>query len=80
MTTASEVVSDGRPQPRAVVYLYSQTGQLREVADALTAPLVSRGWDIRRVQVQPRVAFPFPWPIRRFFGVFPSAVDPEAVV
>ena len=62
------------------MYLYSQTGQLREVAEALTAPLVARGWDIRWVDVQPRVAFPFPWPIRRFFGVFPAAVDPEALV
>jgi hypothetical protein len=32
------------------------------------------------VEVQPLVAFPFPWPIRRFFGVFPAAVDPEALV
>lgn len=80
MTTASEVVSAGQPHPRAVVYLYSQTGQLREVADALTAPLVHSGWDIRVVQVQPRVAFPLPWPIRRFFAVFPAAVDPEALV
>ena len=62
------------------MYLYSQTGQLREVADALAAPLVAHGWDIRWVDVQPRVAFPFPWPIRRFFGVFPAAVDPEALV
>ena len=80
MTAASEVVSAEQSHPRAVVYLYSQTGQLREVADALTAPLVARGWDIRWVDVQPRVAFPFPWPIRRFFGVFPAAVDPESLV
>lgn len=65
---------------RAVVYLYTQTGQLNEVAKAFTAPLQARGWDIRWVDVQPRVAFPFPWPIRRFFGVFPQAVDPEALV
>jgi hypothetical protein len=62
------------------VFSYSQTGQLREVAAALTAPLVAGGWVIRWVEVQPRVAFPFPWPIRRFFGVFPAAVDPGAVV
>ncbi len=80
MTTASEVVSAGQRHPRAVVYLYSQTGQLREVADALTAPLLRRGWDIRWVQVQPSLAFPFPWPISQFFRVFPSAVDPEALV
>jgi hypothetical protein len=80
MTTASEVVPAEQRHPRAVVYLYSQTGQLREVADALTAPLVARGWNIRWIQVEPRVAFPFPWPIHRFFGVFPAAVDPEALV
>jgi hypothetical protein len=80
MTQASEVLPAGPPPRRAVVYLYSQTGQLREVADALTAPLVANGWDIRWVDVQPRVAFPFPWPIRRFFGLFPAAVDPEALV
>lgn len=65
---------------RAVVYCYTQTGQLREVTDALTAPLIERGWTIRTVDVQPRVSFPFPWPIRRFFGVFPASVDPEALV
>jgi hypothetical protein len=80
MTGASEVVSAAQPRPRAVVYLYSQTGQLRETADALTAPLVARGWDIRWVNIEPRVEFPFPWPIRQFFGVFPAAVDPDALV
>jgi hypothetical protein len=80
MTAASGVLPAEQLHPRAVVYLYSQTGQLREVADALTAPLIARGWDIRWVNVEPRAAFPFPWPIRRFFGVFPAAVDPEALV
>ena len=72
MTQASEVPSAERNSPRAVVYLYTQTGQLREVADEFTAPLVASGWDIRWVDVQPRVPFPFPWPIRRFFGAFPA--------
>jgi hypothetical protein len=76
----TEVVQAGQPHPRAVVYLYSQTGQLREVADALTAPLTAAGWDIRWVPVNPRIAFPFPWSIRRFFGVFPASVDPAALV
>ncbi|MBV8349709.1 MAG: hypothetical protein JOZ49_19940, partial [Mycolicibacterium sp.] len=80
MTGMFEVRTPDQHPGRAVVYLYSQTGQLREVADALTAPLVAGGWQIRWVDVKPRVAFPFPWPIRRFFGVFPAAVDPEALV
>ena len=65
---------------RAVVYLYTQTGQLREVAEALTAPLEADGWRIRWVDVRPRVAFPFPWSIWQFFEVFPRAVDPDAFV
>ena len=65
---------------RAVVYLYTQTGQLREVAEAFVTPLEADGWRIRWVAVQPRVAFPFPWSIRQFFGVFPRAVDPDALV
>jgi hypothetical protein len=80
MTETSEVVQASDVHPRAAVYWYSQTGQLREVADELTAPLVAQGWDIRWVPVNPRIEFPFPWPIRRFFGVFPEAVDPEALV
>lgn len=80
MIPASEVPETGQPPGRAAVYLYSQTGQLREVAEALTAPLAARGWTIRLVDVQPRVGFPFPWPIRRFFAVFPASVDPEALV
>ena len=70
---------DGGVATRAWWYCHTQTGQLREVTDALTAPLVENGW-IRTVDVQPRVAFPFPWPIRRFFGVFPASVDPDALV
>jgi hypothetical protein len=80
VTTASEATPTERLRRRAVVYLYTQTGQLREVAQALTAPLEAHGWDIRWVDVRPRDAFPFPWPIRRFFGAFPQVVDPEAVV
>lgn len=80
MTSVSEGDSVDRSRPRAVVYWYSQTGQMREVADALTAPLVACGWDIRWVEVKPRVEYPFPWPIRRFFGVFPASVNPDSLV
>ncbi|BBX62701.1 hypothetical protein MSAS_18750 [Mycobacterium saskatchewanense] len=69
-----------RSYSRAVVYLYTQTGQLREVTKALTDPLEGRDWSVRWVDVQPRKGFPFPWPVRRFFGVFPEAVDRSALV
>lgn len=66
--------------PRAAVYLYTQTGQLREVAGALVAPLETSGWDVRWVNVEPREPFPFPWSISQFFGLFPRAVDPDEFV
>jgi len=76
----SETTQAEQLRPRAVVYLYTQTGQLREVAEALTAPMRAGGWDLRWVDVEPCETFPFPWPITRFFGVFAQAVDPEALV
>ncbi|WP_067826845.1 hypothetical protein [Nocardia inohanensis] len=65
---------------RAVVFEYTQTGQLSEVVDALVAPLVAAGWLIRRVAVRPATPFPFPWPVLRFFGVFPACVDRDATI
>ncbi|MEU4996097.1 hypothetical protein [Streptomyces sp. NPDC021622] len=65
-------------QPRVTVYWYSQTGQLLESVSAVTDPLEKAGWDIRKVEIRPREPFPFPWPVRRFFGVFPASVDPDA--
>jgi hypothetical protein len=59
------------------VYWYSQTGQLLESVSAVTDPLEKAGWDIRKVEIRPREPFPFPWPVRRFFGVFPASVDPD---
>ncbi len=63
-----------------MVYLYTQTGQLRAVADALTAPLETSGWDIQWADIEPRVTFPFPWSVSQFFGLFPHAVDPNELV
>lgn len=64
-------------QPRVTVYWYSQTGQLLESISAVTDPLDKAGWDVRKVEIRPREPFPFPWPVRRFFGVFPASVDPD---
>ncbi|MBL7262260.1 hypothetical protein [Paractinoplanes lichenicola] len=64
--------------PRVTVYWFSQTGQLLESVSAVTDPLEKAGWDIRKVEITPRMPYPFPWPVRRFFGVFPASVDPAA--
>ncbi|WP_024804181.1 hypothetical protein [Nocardia sp. BMG51109] len=64
----------------AVVFEYTQTGQLAEVVDALIGPLIDSGWRVRRVPVAPANPFPFPWPLTRFFGVFPECADERATV
>ncbi|MFD0363644.1 hypothetical protein ACFQZZ_19525 [Nocardia sp. GCM10030253] len=67
-------------EKRAVVFSYSQTGQLTETVRAFTDALVEAGWQIRRVAVTPAEPYPFPWPVRKFFGVFPDSVDEQAVI
>jgi hypothetical protein len=64
--------------PRVTVYWYSQTGQLLESVSAVTDPLEKAGWEVRKVEIIPSTAYPFPWPVRRFFGVFAASVDPGA--
>jgi hypothetical protein len=62
------------------VYSYTQTGQLDEVLSALLTPVEKAGAEITAIAVRPAVAYPFPWRVRRFFGIFPEAVDPAATV
>ncbi|MEV5839843.1 hypothetical protein [Nocardia sp. NPDC052112] len=65
---------------RAVIFSYSQTGQLTDTVRAFTEPLVAAGWHIRHVPVTPARPYPFPWPIAKFFGVFPDSVDEQAEI
>ncbi len=65
---------------RAVIFSYSQTGQLTDTVRAFTEPLVAAGWHIRHVPVTPARPYPFPWPIGKFFGVFPDSVDEQAAI
>ncbi|GAA3265654.1 dialkylresorcinol condensing enzyme [Dactylosporangium vinaceum] len=66
--------------PSIAVYTYSQTGQLDEVLSALLTPVEKAGARLTVVSVRPAAPYPFPWPVRRFFGIFPEAVDPAAAV
>lgn len=76
--TSESLRGDGVPTRRAVVFHYSQTGQLTEAVHAFTAPLAAAGWHIRQVVITPARPYPFPWSIREFFGVFPTSVDDRA--
>ncbi len=57
-----------------VVY-YSQTGQLREIIDSVTRPLVDSG-QVHLVveELKPVVPFPFPWTSDQFFQAMPESV------
>lgn len=57
-----------------VVY-FSQTGQLRRVAESVCAPLVAdAGVQVDWCALRPQQAYPFPWPFFKFFDQFPEAV------
>lgn len=66
---------------RVLVVYYSQTGQLRRVAESLCAPLTAAGIEVDWCALQPQQAYPFPWPFFRFFDQFPETVhlDPPAL-
>jgi hypothetical protein len=58
---------------RILVVYYSQTGQLKKIADSLTEPL-SQEFDVDFEELRPVPAFPFPWRGMPFFQAFPESV------
>ena len=68
---------------RILVIYYSQTGDVRRMAQSLTAPLESAGAELVWAEIQPTVPYPSPWRnIHRFFNVMPECVlgfPPEIV-
>ena len=59
---------------RVLVLWFSQSGQLRQVAEAFCAPLEAAGHEVHFVEVAPSDPFPFPWKVTSFFGIFPETV------
>lgn len=58
---------------RVLVFSYSQSGQLTAIVDRILAPMLEDGRiDLRIVPVRPLTPHPFPWPVWRFFDVFPE--------
>ena len=62
------------PVARVLVVWYSQSGQLRRVAESVAAPLEEAGAEVRWAKLTPTREFPFPWDLRSFMGVFPDTV------
>lgn len=59
---------------KVLVIYYSQSGQLADIINSLTAPLSEAGNTIETIRVQPVNAYPFPWKGKSFFAVMPDCV------
>ncbi|MGH8456549.1 MAG: dialkylresorcinol condensing enzyme [Stenotrophobium sp.] len=60
---------------RVLVVYFSQTGQLRRVAESICAPLAADAQvELSWCELTPVQPYPFPWPFFKFFDQFPEAV------
>lgn len=60
---------------KVLVLYYSQTGQLKEIANNFLAPLVDdNGIEVDFARVETEHQFPFPWTRLTFFNAFPESV------
>jgi hypothetical protein len=58
---------------KILIVYYSQTGQLKEIVDSVTAPL-KNDCQLFYEELKPVPAFPFPWSSMSFFQAFPESV------
>jgi hypothetical protein len=61
------------PKKILAIY-YSQTGQLGDIIDSFTAPMIAVGATVEKIRIHPVTDWPFPWTARRFFAVMPDCV------
>ncbi|MET3979649.1 hypothetical protein ABIB62_002236 [Mucilaginibacter sp. UYP25] len=59
---------------KVLAIYYSQSGQLGQIIDYLTTPLVEAGASVEIVNIQLTKPFPFPWTADTFFSVMPDCV------
>jgi hypothetical protein len=58
---------------KILIIYYSQTGQIKEIVDSVTAPL-KKDNQLFFEELKPVPAYPFPWSSMSFFQVFPESV------
>src|SRR5690242_6080509 len=59
---------------KVLAIYYTQTGQMRDIIDSFTAPLIDAGASVEKVQVKLVSDYPFPWTGARFYSVMPDCV------
>jgi hypothetical protein len=53
---------------------YSQSGQLADIMDNFTEPLVRAGVEVEKVRIRLETEYPFPWRSQEFYAVMPDCV------
>ncbi|HWD86741.1 MAG TPA: hypothetical protein VG367_01355 [Mucilaginibacter sp.] len=59
---------------KVLAIYYTQTGQMRDIINAFTAPLEITGTTVEKVQVRLVSDYAFPWTGSRFYSVMPNCV------
>jgi len=60
---------------KVLAVFYSQSGQLEQILDHFTHPLVRAGATVEKLRIYPEKAYPFPWTGKSFFSVMPDCVQ-----
>ena len=58
---------------RILVIYYTQSGQLKEIADNFVAPFQKQGIPVDFYEIQMETPYPFPWTNESFFWAFPES-------
>jgi hypothetical protein len=59
---------------KVLAIYYSQSGQLGEIIDNITEPLIAGGITVEKIRIKPVNDYPFPWTGERFYDVMPDCV------
>src|SRR5580658_1566755 len=61
-------------QKKILAIYYTQSGQMGEVIETFTSPLIEAGASVEKAVIMPAANYDFPWTGKRFFSVMPSCV------
>jgi hypothetical protein len=59
---------------KVLAVYFTQSGQLGDIIDHFTKPLIVAGATVEKLQIQPVKKFPFPWSTPVFFEAMPESV------
>ena len=59
---------------KILVIYYTQSGQLKDILNCFTAPLVAAGNTVEKIRIHVAKDYPFPWTGKSFFAVMPDCV------